>query len=119
MTIVEELHAQGVARYTTAPPLYRLAWRLGLEIPPPLYQPFKTLAVNFGIYFGVTWGVFMGCFIWLSKGPSIASFIALVLGSILAGLWFGVFMGAYYRRKAKKLRLPPLDGSTNLIRTTP
>jgi hypothetical protein len=107
LAITDELHAQGVGRYTSAPPIYRLAWRFGLHVPPPLYQSFRSLAVGLGISFSVLWGLPM----WFLIGRAEAGSIPIaVVASLLAGAFFGPSMGAYYRWKASKLRLPPLDG---------
>jgi hypothetical protein len=105
LAIVDDLHAQGVARYTSASPIYRLAWQLGLRVPPPLYQSFSTLAIAVGIWFGVVWGLIMWFLLWRSEARSLTS---AVVTSLFAAAFFGLAMAAYYRGKAGKLRLPPL-----------
>ena len=101
---------------------YRLMWRLGMNVRPPLYQSFRTLALLMGIFFGGTWGLAMffvagGIVRWVeSEGvaPRVRTDAELVtvmiVASLLAGLGFGLSMATYYRRKARGLRLPVIDG---------
>ena len=42
------MDALGVSRSTAAPPLWRLLWRAGIEIPPPLFIPFLSAALGMG-----------------------------------------------------------------------
>ncbi len=104
--LAEQLAAQGVTRSTFAPPAYQIAWRLGLRVRPPLYQPFSTLALGMGTGFGVLWGLMMWIFFWRADGlpalPAIGS-------ALLGGALFGLLMAAYYRSRAARLRLPLLD----------
>ncbi len=72
-SISEELAAQGVRSQTFAPPVYRFAWRLGMRVRPPLYQPFSTLAVGMGTGFGALWGVMMWILFWRPDGLSASS----------------------------------------------
>lgn len=113
MTVVDELRRQGVHSLTAAPPLYRLAWRLGLRIAPPLYQSFTTRAVIQGVEFAAIWGLLMWLLLWRSEGRSI---VAVLTDSAFAGLFFGLTMAAYFRRKARGLHLPPLDAPPGLAR---
>jgi hypothetical protein len=110
LAITELLRAQRVGPYTSAPPIYRLAWRLGLHVRPPLYQSFTPLALGMGALFGPLWGLLM----WLSEWRGQARAIPLALVStLLAGIIFGVTMAGYYRWKARHVRLPPLDLPTS------
>jgi Family of unknown function (DUF6404) len=109
LAITEELRAQGVGPYMSAPPIYRLAWRLGLRVRPPLYQPFAPLALGMGIWFGVAWGLLMRFLFWRTEAHPLLS---AVIGSLIAGTLFGLMMAGYYRWKAGRLRLPPLNGQS-------
>jgi hypothetical protein len=104
--LVDDLAKRGVGKYTAAPPLYRLLWRLGIEIPPPHFAGFWPLAIVMGVFFGVSWGLLMWFFLWRDDNMPLAIAIA---ASLLAGALFGVTMAAYYRWRAKKLALPPWD----------
>lgn len=93
----------GVPRSTVAPPAWRLLWRMGLEVPPPLFIPFLPAALGFGGFFGLFWGATMWLFFWMRQGASLA----LVLGaSLLTGVCFGLIMAAYLRAVAKRHNLP-------------
>jgi hypothetical protein len=105
LAIVDQLRAQRVNPYTSAPPFYRLAWLLGLHIRPPLYQTFASLALCMGVSFGIAWGLMMWLLFWRSEGPSI---IVAFVASLFAAVLFGLTMASYYRWKAARLRLPPL-----------
>jgi hypothetical protein len=54
--LVADLRQRGVSPYTVAPPLFRLAWALGLAVPPPLFLGFGPLALLMGGFFGAFWG---------------------------------------------------------------
>jgi hypothetical protein len=111
MAIVEELHAQGVGRYTSAPPIYRLAWRLGFHVPPPHYHSFRALALEMGAPFGLLWAPLMWVLFWRSDRNFPTGTIAagtVVVAALLAGIGFGLSLAGYYRRQAESVRLPPL-----------
>ena len=99
----EHLPALGISPYTAAPPVYRLLWRLGVEVPPPLFTRFFPLALVMGAFFAIGWGGFMWLFFW-SRESAPAGGIAVV--SLAAGILFGLFMAGYIRYKANKLNLP-------------
>ncbi len=101
--LLNDLAQRGIGKYTTAPPLYRLLWRLGFEVPPPHYAGFWPLAIFMGVFFAVLWGIFMWFFLWRSEDMPAAIAIG---SSLLAGALFGVGMAAYYRSAASKLALP-------------
>ena len=46
--LLDEMARRGVGKYIVAPPLYRLLWRVGLEVPPPLFQGFFSLFLVWG-----------------------------------------------------------------------
>jgi hypothetical protein len=80
------LASTGMWRSTYEPPLYRLVWRLGVEVPPPHFAPSRQV-------FGVTCGLFV-VGMWLAK---------LVLGAPLsmtdvlwAGLLSATFLTVFY-----------------------
>ncbi len=100
--LLKELGQKGISQYTTAPPLYRLLWRLGIKVKPPFFVSFWFLAVTMGGYFGVFWGIFMWFVFWQQRLP-----VSVALESaVFAGVLFGLSMAAYYRWRAGKLGLP-------------
>lgn len=101
--LIAELGEQGMNPYTVAPPMFRLLWALGLRVRPPLFMGFFTIALFGGFFFGFFWGLFM----WLIQWSWWKAPVELaVFASAAAGLLFGVTMAAYYRWKARRLRLP-------------
>jgi uncharacterized protein DUF6404 len=101
--LIADLGKRGVGAFTVAPPLFRLLWSLGLEVPPPLFLGFVTLTLLMGGFFGVVWGVFMWLLQWQSGRVPVET---AVLNAVGAGLLFGLSMAAYYRWKAVRLGLP-------------
>jgi hypothetical protein len=100
---LNESEQRGIGRYTAAPPLYRLLWRMGIAIPPPHFMGFWGLALLMGVFFGVFWGLFMWFVLWRDDAMPLPFAIG---SALLAGLLFGVIMAAYYRWRAGKLALP-------------
>jgi hypothetical protein len=48
--------AKGIAMSTAAPPLWKLMWSLGINLPPPLYMGFIPLFLFAGSFFGIVFG---------------------------------------------------------------
>ncbi len=108
--LIEELGNQGVGTYTAAPPLFRLLWALGLEVPPPFFLGFGKLTLLMGTFFGALWGVLWGVGMWLSawqgEMPVGIAVAITTLAAVFAGLTFGLVMAWYTRWKAARLGLP-------------
>lgn len=103
--LLNDLGQRGISRYTIAPPMYRLLWRLGIELKPPHFASFWSLAAVMGVGYGVFLAVFMGASTWASVRQSKP--LSAVIGiAALAAVLFGLFMGGYYRMQARKLGLP-------------
>jgi hypothetical protein len=101
---IDEMAGLGIGTYTSAPPLFRLLWALGFEIPPPLFLTALPLTLIAGSMFAIFWGLGMSLVVWRSSYGLPAW---LVLGvAVLAGLLFGACLAAYYRWKARSLSLP-------------
>ena len=98
------LASTGMSRSNYAPPLHRVLWRWGLNVPPPHFAGFWLNLLSFGAFFGVVWGTIMWFAQWASAGASIA----LAVGcSFLAGLFFGLCMALYYRHGGRRHKLQP------------
>ena len=93
-----------VSRLTAAPPAWRLLWRFGVEVPPPLFAPFMPSALAMGAFFGLFWGLFMWAFLWARQGMPVSLMVATAL---TAGALFGFIMATYFRHLARKHKLPP------------
>jgi uncharacterized protein DUF6404 len=97
---VEELRTRRVRKATAAPLLYRLLWRLGVAIPPPLFQSFLGAAVLHGLLIGVPIGAFLAC--WDRRlAPVGATYYGTIAGAI-----YGLLMATYLRWQARRLGLP-------------
>jgi hypothetical protein len=102
--LLEDLKQRGIGPFTTAPPLYRLLWWMGIETPPPHFASFGSTALVMGLFFGVFWGLIMWFLGWRANDVPIASAMTM---SVVAGVLFGVITAAYFRWRASKLALPP------------
>ena len=99
----DELSKKGINKNIFAPPIYRLLWKIGIEIPPPLFSSFMSIFLFSGIFFGLLWGLLMWILLWRPENLPIA---IAVIGSAMAGVLFGLSIAAILRRKAKKYNLP-------------
>lgn len=89
-----ELHASSINSLNYAPPMFRIARRLGMRPRPPHYMSFTRAAVLLGPAFGVLWGTLMWFVQW--QGTDMAPVVAMA-SSVLAGVLFGLLMAGYYR----------------------
>ena len=96
--------ALGVSKSTAAPPAWRLLWRFGVEVPPPLFAPFVPGALAMGAFFGLFWGLLMWAILWSRQGMPVGLMVA---SALLAGTLFGLVVAAYFRYVARRHRLPP------------
>ena len=104
--LIADLRERGVGSRTAAPPLFRLAWALGLDVPPPLFLGFLPLLLLTGAIFGSFWGAFLWTLRW--RAWQMPGWLAALTAGC-AGLAFGLGMATHYRRKAARLRLPPWE----------
>jgi hypothetical protein len=99
----DDLPRRGVAAGTFAPPLYRMLWKFGVQIPPPHFSSFTFLFFFQGGFFGIFWGLLMGLLFWT---PFRLPLWPFAFASISAGVLFGLCMATYYRWQARKHHLP-------------
>jgi hypothetical protein len=97
------LATTGLNRLNYAPPLVRMLWRMGFDVPPPHFASFFYSAAMSGIYFAVGLGLLMWLMLWSSHGVSIPLLICM---AAFAGLFFGVAMAGYYAIGRRKYHLP-------------
>jgi uncharacterized protein DUF6404 len=94
--LLSDPRTKGVNQYTIAPPVFRLLWAVGVEIPPPFFMHSLPLA----LFMGLPWAAgMMTVFMWL-YGPR-----NVLLPCVIGGVLFGLSMAAYYRLKAKRMKL--------------
>ena len=97
------LAATGMWQSSYEPPLLRLLWRLGFDIPPPHFSGFVSTAAFTGTLFGVFWGLLMWLLVWSANGMPL---ILVALLSAITGLLFGLAMASYYAYGRHKHKLP-------------
>ena len=56
--LIAELGEQGYSEFTVAPPLFRMLWSHGIDIPPPLFMPFWSIVVFMCYLFAVGFGAY-------------------------------------------------------------
>jgi membrane associated rhomboid family serine protease len=97
------LSQRGLPRHRYEPPLFRLLWKIGIQVPPPHYMGFAKVAVSFGAWFAVFWGSLMWLLMWSRQGRSLADD---ALAATVAGACFGLLMAWFYERDRRKFSLP-------------
>lgn len=99
----KDLAARGVSPTLAAPPVWRIAWRLGWNWTPPLFRSFWVNALIFGSVWVVLWPIVMTCL----PIPSVPHAGAAVGAVVLGGAFFGLMMACVAHVQRKRLRLPP------------
>ena len=100
---LKALASAGMHRSNYEPPLLRLMWRLGWNVPPPHFAPFWGNAIVSGLFFGIAWGVLVWFMSWSRQGMSLAGVLIAATG---AGVLFGATMAGYYAHGKRKYSLP-------------
>jgi len=106
---VRQAIAAGIRPWDAAPPLYRLAWRLGFELRPPHYAGFASNAALLGSTYGLAMGA-VGL-AWAMRLPSWrpAAAVPVLATAAVVGIAFGLCMAALLRRRARLAQLPSWD----------
>jgi len=104
---LEILAKTRIRRGNYAPPLFRLLWRLGFNVPPPHFIQFGKIAFAQGFYMALFLGLWLR---FVSKqgifGLSGLSPVGLIGGATLGGIILGLLMAGYYSHSRKKYHLP-------------
>jgi Family of unknown function (DUF6404) len=98
---IEDLLDRGIDTATSAPPAWRVAWALGIKIPPPHFMGFVSIAVTSGSLFAILWGLLIWYLLWQTRGVVFTVSVAA-----LVGVLYGLLMATCYRYSATKLALP-------------
>ena len=100
--LLDDVETRGVGRYVAAPPVHRLAWRLGVEVPPPHFQGFIAVFLSFFGSDGLAIGIVSWVLAWTVSGHDVGVVIkqAMVLGAVS-----GFLRACAYRRQARRLDL--------------
>lgn len=99
----QHMAARGVGEAIAFPPAWHILWSLGLQIPPPPFLRFFSLALTAGGLFGTLFGLatwLLGNRGFREMPAAEAMWIALISGAI-----FGLVMATYYRHLARKHKL--------------
>lgn len=89
-----ELEASSIRSLNYAPPMFRVARRLGLKPRPPHYMSFWRATLLLGPAFGITWGLVMWLLQWRAAEVPM---VVVIPSCLLAGVIFGLAMAGYYR----------------------
>jgi len=85
------------------PPLVRLLWRCGVDMPPPHFMSFRSNAAISGTGSALVFGVVRR----LIEGPdNTRSLVAVLLELVVLGALFGLGMAGIVERAKRKYRLP-------------
>ncbi|ELV7517212.1 hypothetical protein QMU85_002209 [Photobacterium damselae] len=111
----QELQHSGIRESNYNPPIYRLARKCGLEVPPPHYcSALYTFSFS-ASWFGCLLALIMLFTNWMEGGISLFSALAT---SIAAGIIFGAMMTLYYQTSAKRHHLSQWQSLTPVHTTT-
>lgn len=102
-----DLDARGIRPGVAAPMLYRLLWRMGLSVRPPLFQPFSRVFALHAAFHGMAWGALMWALLWRRTVDGPANWAAAVAGALAYGTVVGYLSARSVRRRATALSLPP------------
>ncbi|MEO0453357.1 MAG: DUF6404 family protein [Verrucomicrobiota bacterium] len=92
-----EVEALGEKKAEHNPPLYRLLWKFGINVAPPLYASGKEVLIVDVVFAGGFWGTSMWLLTWRDSPGS----------ALIGGLIFGLFLGlsTTIRMEAKRKKL--------------
>ena len=97
------LTSAGIRRGNYAPPVFRLLWWLGIDVPPPHFASFWTNVFLAGSFFGVVWSLLM----WLLRSWRQTGYVGnLFIAAVVAGVIYGLGMACYYAYGKDKHKFP-------------
>ncbi len=82
---LREAEAEGIPRWNVAPPVYRMFWWFGIEVPPPSFLSRSFVVALEGLFFSIAFFLFFFQFF----KPAEAMFCALGTG-VMYGLIAGI-----------------------------
>jgi hypothetical protein len=96
----KHMAAAGVSKFAAFPPLWRMFWRIGIRIPPPVFLGFLSNTMIFGGFFGF---FFASCN-WLLRNFGVfdGSGASAPWLALIAGVPFGLAMAYEQYTLAKK-----------------
>ena len=103
--MIEDLRRRGISVYASAPPFFRFLWKIGLEVPPPLFLRSWINALLLGSVFGSLWYFCMAVAFFIPTGRPVVFLLMAPFGAAV-GLLFGTIMAIYFGWKRRRLQLP-------------
>lgn len=96
----QHMAAAGVSRFAAFPPLWRILWRTGIRIPPPVFLGFVLNALIFGGFFGLSFAV--GLWLLGAVGVVDNAVVSAPWLAVITGVPFGLAMAFEQRAIATK-----------------
>lgn len=93
------LASTGMWKSSYAPPIYRLLWRLGVDVPPPHFAGFWSNLAFCGCFFATGFGLYR----WIFR----CDFVEAAQDAAWGGLLFGLLMASFYALGRRAHALPP------------
>jgi len=111
---IQDMTERGWKKWSSSPPLYRLFWKLGWKVPPPIFNSFGKNFVLHGLWFGVfMWFWFLLINLFETKYLNLYIIILLTtVSAVVAGLISGALMAWFFRRKNRKLGMGDWENYT-------
>lgn len=97
------LRSRGLLKTDNVPPLLKLLWGLGLNVPPPQFASFFGLFVFSSLALALPWGALMWLLKWNASHMSIGE---ILFRSIGFGCCVGLFFTLMVRYSARKNSIP-------------
>jgi hypothetical protein len=98
---IKEMQLRGVRSYRAAPPLFRLAWWLGLKVPPPAFLGFWPRMVLAFAYSALFWHLILAwkweAFSPQSRFVSTFLFLLIAVGGSAVRAWWGCRRDAHFQ----------------------
>lgn len=90
-------------RYSYAPPLHRLLWRAGIQVPPPHLATIVSNVCLFSPWLCIVWGTFTWYAFFSSSGVPLIFFVVVAL---FTGVACGFGLAILYQESSRKRGLP-------------
>jgi len=101
---IEKMKSLGVGTSRTSPLFFRLLWKLGFQIPPPLFINYKTRGLIIGIFSGI--GFELLHLVPLFGTPRQFSIYTFIIEGLIFGSLLGYSMAMWHKHQNEKYDLP-------------
>ncbi len=100
---IRDMLDRGEKKSGISPLIYRLLWKIGVNIPPPLFASFLQHTLVAGIFGATFWGLVMWFMMWLTIWRE--NIFTVIAGGLFYGLFLTLVVRAQNCRKRRKLKL--------------